>query len=224
MKGMKKGIKVLLAVCCLVAVGILGCKAHVRAQVAKATDVALDYVEKKYPFDVKCVGGEYSALDDTWPYYIRFETTDQEPFYFTVLVQHDFKISEERYSTSGEARLVADNYYHCKFAKEAETYIKNALGEDRALKDVFVYCNYSALYAFALPVEASETDSLDELLQKMDFNVVLHYDNIKDCRFETIGKSLQEHGVHARNVLIDTEDAETIPLPEEYFRYADRSL
>lgn len=207
-----KVVKVLLAICCLVAVGILGYKAHVRAQVAKATDVALDYVEKKYPFDVKCVGGEYFAFDDPWQYYIRFETTDQEPFYFTVLVHHDFKISEERYSTSGEARLVADNYFHCKFAKEAETYIKNVLGEDRALKDVLVYCNYSALYAFALPVDVSETDSLDELLQKMDFNVVLYYDNIENSQFEKIGKSLQEHGVHARNVLIKTEDTGTINI------------
>ncbi len=205
---MKRGRAILvLAVCCVVAVGFGGFQAHSRQRIAKATDVACDYVEKKYPFDVKCVNGEYGW--DLAQYYIHFETTDKEPLHFTVLVQRDLKISEERCTSSGETRLIADNYLHCKFEREAESYIKTILKEDRAPEDILVYCN-DPLYAYRLPADVDETSSFEELLQKMDYNVVLYYGSTENSQFKNIGKTLQEHGVNARDVLIRQADAWTV--------------
>lgn len=200
MRGKKVVFVVCFVTCCLVAVGIWGARVFQRAQVAKATDVALRYVEKRYPFDIECVGGEYSF--ELSLYYINFKTIGHEPLHFTVLVQPDFEISEERYTSSGAARLVADNYLHRKFEKEAKTYIENVLREGYAPADILAYCNNSALYAYSLPADVNETSSLDELLQKMDFNVVLYYDATENIQLENVETILQEHGVHARDIWI----------------------
>lgn len=218
MKTRKVIFVTICVVCCLVAVGILVYRAHTRAQVAKAMDVAIDYVEKKYPFDVECVGGGGSF--EPWRYYVSFKTIDHEPLNFTVLVQHDFEISEERYSSSGESRFVADDFFHQKFEKGAEAYIRNVLSEDHELQDILVYCNSGGMFAFEIPADVDEASSMDELLQKMDFTVMLYYDDMKEDavsdKLEDICKTLQEHGVNAKSVVLTRreEDGELVILGE----------
>lgn len=58
MKTRKVIFVTICVVCCLVAVGILVYRAHTRAQVAKAMDVAIDYVEKSTLSTLSVLVGE----------------------------------------------------------------------------------------------------------------------------------------------------------------------
>lgn len=61
---------------------------------------------------------------------------------------------------------------------------------------------------------------MDELLQKMDFTVMLYYDDMKEDavsdKLEDICETLQEHGVNAKSVVLTRreEDGELVILGE----------
>lgn len=165
---------------------------------SRAKSVAKEYVSKQYSFDTECLGGEFSWLDPS-QYYIYFQTNEHEHLRFTVRVQNDFQIDSVHTNHSGERRFGPDNYFQSKFQAKATTYIRELLASDKDLSDVLVYCHNTALYAYDVPAEVNDTDSLEKLLEKMDYSVVLYYKNLdkqsKNTAFSRAVNILRKNGI-----------------------------